>query len=655
VLVQLSDAHFGYPGTELFDGLTWQVNPGDRIGLVGPNGCGKSTLLRVLDGRLTLDSGTIARSRGLTLAYLKQSQEFAGAGRIFDALLKPFEKLLAIHDELLRLERNLVDDKALQRYGELQERYAAEGGYSLESRVKALAHDLGFSDADLARNVETLSGGERGRLELAKTLLEEPDLLLLDEPTNHLDVEATEHLEERLREWPKAFVLVSHDRYFLRAVCRDIVELEAGRAIVFRGGYDKYVVEREERHERLNAAYERQKATIERTEDFIRRNIAGNKTKQAQSRRKQLEKVDRLGRVQDDFAAAGNIGLRFSVGDHTGGKEAVKTEHLDIGYADAPPLVKDVNLVIYRGDRIGLVGPNGCGKSTLLKTLLGKLDPLAGSVMRGHEVRIGYFDQKLSELSDDNSLIDEIRTVRGDFAEDIARNFLGRFRFTGDDPFKKVKGLSGGERNRLTLAKMMLRPRNLLALDEPTNHLDIPAREVLEDALADYEGTVLVVSHDRYFLDRVVTKIIHIHDGRAEEHVGNYSEWKARTHKKAEPPAVVEQRGKPKDAQKHDAKAAPKPLVADVKDEAKGDRIAERERQKAGQRELEKKRKRLKELEDKVATAETEIGALNEKLAADHGGDWNKLNALVAEKELLEQRLKSWMTEWERLGEELET
>ena len=655
MLVQLSDAHFGYPGTELFDGLTWQVNPGDRIGLVGPNGCGKSTLLRVLDGRLTLDSGTIARARGLSLAYLKQSQEFAGAGRIFDALLKPFEKLLAIHDELLALERNLVDDKALQRYGELQERYAAEGGYSLESRVKALAHDLGFSDGDLERNVETLSGGERGRLELAKTLLEEPDLLLLDEPTNHLDVEATEHLEERLREWPKAFVLVSHDRYFLRAVCRDIVELEAGKAIVFRGGYEKYVVEREERHERLNAAYERQKATIERTEDFIRRNIAGNKTKQAQSRRKQLEKVDRLGRVQDEFAAAGNIGLRFSVGDHTGGKEAVKTEHLDVGYAGAPALVKDVNLVIYRGDRIGLVGPNGCGKSTLLKTLLGKIDPLGGSVLRGHEVRIGYFDQKLSELSDDNSLIDEIRTVRGDFAEDIARNFLGRFRFTGDDPFKKVKGLSGGERNRLTLAKMMLRPRNLLALDEPTNHLDIPAREVLEEALAEYEGTVLVVSHDRYFLDRVVTKIVHIHDGRAEEHVGNYSEWKARTHKKAEP-IVVETRGK---SAKNEPKAAPKPAVVeakpDAKDEAKGDRIAERERQKAGQRETEKKRKRLKELEDKVATAETEIGALNDKLAADHGGDWNKLNALVAEKELLEQRLKSWMSGWERLGEELES
>ena len=506
MLVQLADAHFGYPGTDLFTGLTWQVNPGDRIGLVGPNGAGKSTLLRLLDGRLQPDRGTVARARGLTMSYLKQSQEFVGAGKIFDALLKPFEKLLAMHDELLRLEKSLTDEKALERYGELQERYTQEGGYSLESRVKALAQDLGFSPADLDRSVDTLSGGERGRLELAKVLLEEPDLLLLDEPTNHLDVEATEHLEERLREWPKAFVLVSHDRYFLRAVCRDIVEIEAGKVVTYPGGYDRYVVDREERHERLNAAYERQAAEIARTEDFIRRNIAGQKTKQAKSRRKMLDKVERLSRHQDEFAAAGNIGLRFSVGDHAGGKEALKAEHLDVGYAGAPPLIRDVNLIVYRGDRIGLVGPNGCGKSTLLKTLLGKLDAQAGVALRGHEVRVGYFDQKLSDLDEEHSLIDEIRTVRGDFNEDVARNFLGRFRFTGDDGFKKVKGLSGGERNRLTLAKMMLRPRNLLALDEPTNHLDIPAREVLEEALDQYEGTIIVVSHDRYFLDRVVEK-----------------------------------------------------------------------------------------------------------------------------------------------------
>jgi ATP-binding cassette subfamily F protein 3 len=631
VLVQLADAHFGYPGTDIFTGLTWQVNPGDRVGLVGPNGSGKSTLLRLLDGRLQPDRGTVARARGGSMAYLKQSQEFVGAGKIFDALLAPFGKLLAIHDELLTLEKSLTDEKSLERYGELQERYTREGGYSLESRVKALAQDLGFSAADLDRSVDTLSGGERGRLELAKVLLEEPDLLLLDEPTNHLDVDATEHLEERLREWPKAFVLVSHDRYFLRAVCRDIAEIESGKVVVYPGGYDKYVVERVERHERLNAAYDRQAAQIARTEDFIRRNIAGQKTKQAKSRRKMLDKVERLSRHQDEFAVAGNIGLRFSVGDHSGGKEAVKAEHLDVGYPGAPPLIRDVNLIVYRGDRIGLVGPNGCGKSTLLKTLLGKHDALGGAAMRGHEVRVGYFDQKLSDLDDEHSLIDEIRTVRGDFNEDVARNFLGRFRFTGDDGFKKVKGLSGGERNRLTLAKMMLRPRNLLALDEPTNHLDIPAREVLEDALDEYEGTIIVVSHDRYFLDRVVTRIVHIHDGQAEEHVGNYSDFKSREKKKPAPAATEQKKAEPKN-----------------------ERVVEREAKKALEREVGKKQKRLKELEEKIAGAEGEIAALNDKLAADHGGDWTKLHALVAEKEKVEQRLKSWMSEWERLGEELE-
>jgi len=307
-----------------------------------------------------------------------------------------------------------------------------------------------------------------------------------------------------------------------------------------------------------------------------------------------------------------------------------------------------VNLIVYRGDRIGLVGPNGCGKSTLLKTLLGKLDPVGGVAMRGHEVRIGYFDQKLSDLDDERSLIDEVRQVRGDFNEDVARNFLGRFRFHGDDAFKKVKGLSGGERNRLTLAKMMLRPRNLLALDEPTNHLDIPAREVLEEALDEYAGTIIVVSHDRYFLDRVVTKIVHVHDGRAEEHVGNYTEWKDR--ERAERKAAKVPQAKV-DAKKPEPK---KPDAAKPEPD-KNDRIAEREAKKAQERELAKKQKRLQELEVKIAGAESEIAALNDKLAADHGGDWTKLHALVADKSKIEERLKSWMSEWERLGEELQS
>jgi ATP-binding cassette subfamily F protein 3 len=645
LLAQLADVDFGYPGTELFSGLTWQVNPGDRIGLVGPNGCGKSTLLRLLDGRLAPDSGQVARSRGLTIAYLQQSQELSGHGRIFDALLKPFSALLALRDELAALQATLEaqhDDKTVARYAALQERYALEGGYTLEHRVQALAQDLGFSTEDLARSVDTLSGGERGRLELAKTLLEEPDLLLLDEPTNHLDVEATEHLEERLREWPKAFVLVSHDRYFLRAVCRDIVELEHGQAIVFPGGYDRYVVEREERHERLNAAFERQQAEIARTEEFIRKNLAGQKTKQAKSRRKMLDKVDRLARVQDEFSAAGQIGLRFSVGDHAGGKEAIKTEKLTIGYPGAP-LVENIDLTIYRGDRVGFVGPNGCGKSTLLKTLLGQLDPIAGHVLRGHEVRIGYFDQKLSDLDEERSLIEEIRQVRGDFNEDVARNFLGRFRFSGDDPFRKVKGLSGGERNRLALAKMMLRPRNLLALDEPTNHLDIPAREVLEEALAGYAGTVLVVSHDRYFLDRIVTRIVHLHDGRAEAHLGNYTEWKNRAAAKA------------KENKKLEPRATPAPAPPDEKQQRSAEREAERTAKRNQDRELERKRRRLTELEAKIAEAERELVRLDGALQGDHGGDWQKLHALVAEKETLSERLKSWLADWEKLGSEIES
>jgi len=654
VLAQLGDVYFSYPGTEIFSGLTFQVNPGDRIGLVGPNGCGKSTLLRVLDGRLPPDRGSVSRTRGATFGYLKQSQEFSpdhGDRSIWTALLAPFASVLDMRDELARMEAEMgtVGEAGLQslldRYGTLQDEYNRLDGYSVEARTKALAYDLGFSESDLARTVETLSGGERGRLELTKTLLEAPDLLLLDEPTNHLDVEATEHLEERLAEWPKAFVLVSHDRYFLRAVCKDIVELEAGKAVLFPGGYDKYTVERQARHQRLSAAFEKQREHISKTEDFIRRNLAGQKTKQAQSRRKQLEKLDRLSKVKDEFQEASEVSLKFSVGDHAGGREAIKMTDLSIGYPGAPPLVKGLELVVYRGDRIGFVGPNGCGKSTLMKTLLGKLPALAGNVVRGHEVRIGYFDQKLSELDDERSLIDEIRTIRGDFNEDVARAFLGRFRFSGDDGFRKVKGLSGGERNRMTLAKMMLRPRNLLALDEPTNHLDIPMREVLEEALADYDGTLLVVSHDRYFLDEVVTKILHLHDGVATLHAGNYSDWKARQEKLVVAVKAPKAAEKPPKASKPVEKS---PIVAKPA-------TLDRERKRAGSRDEARRRRRVAELETKIAEAEASLAALEAELAANHAGDWQRLNTLVADKERIGADLSAWMGEWTDLGTDVPT
>jgi ATP-binding cassette subfamily F protein 3 len=645
MLVQLADVHFGYPGTEIFSGVSFQVNPGDRLGLVGPNGAGKSTLMRLLAGELTPDQGQVVRTRGKTLAYMHQSQEFHGHGTLWETLLEPFAALLQMRQDLADLEHRLGDatgeegEALLQRYGRLQEEYAQKDGYTLEVRARQLAHDLGFRDEDLQRPVTTLSGGERGRVELAKVVLMQPDLLLLDEPTNHLDVEAVEHLEERLREWhpARAFVLISHDRYFLRAVCQDIVDIEGLDVVRYAGGYDRYLVERKERHERLLAEWERQQEEIARTEEFIRRNIAGQKTKQAQSRRKMLEKMERLTRHRDEWQAAGRIGLQFSVGDHKGGREMIRAEGVELGYGSGPALVRDLDLSVYRGERIGIIGPNGAGKTTLLKALIGQLAPRQGLITLGHEARIGYFDQKLSDLDEERSLIEEVRSVRGDFNEDVARAYLGRFRFTGDDGFRKVRGLSGGERNRLVLAKMMLRPRNLLAMDEPTNHLDIPACEVLEEALLGYDGTVLIVSHDRYFLDRVAGRILHLdpQTGRVDVHVGNYSDWKARIAAEA-PPAPSE----------------PAPAGAPVSED-KQQRLAERQARKERDRERERKRRRLLQIEEEIAAGEAEVARLKAELARDHGADWQRLHGLVEEERRASARVQELLAEWERLGAEV--
>ena len=557
MLAQLADVYFGYPGTEIFEGVSFQVNPGQRIGLVGPNGAGKSTMLRLLGGELQPDRGQVVRARGKRIKYMHQSQEFHGQGTLWETLLLPFADLLKLRAELAELEQRIAaagtpdnpnaesDSKALlRRYGDLEHEYSHREGYTLEVRARALAHDLGFADSDLERPVSTLSGGERGRVELAKVLLDTPDLLILDEPTNHLDVEAVEHLEKHLRDWvsTRAFIVISHDRYFLQAVCNEIVDLEDGDLVRYPMSYEKYLVARAERHKLLMATYGRQQEEIARTEDFIRRNIAGQQTKQAKSRRKMLDKLERVDRHRDTWDEAGRIGLRFATAEHRGGKEVLRIEGVEMGYTDGPALVRDLSLTLYRGERVGIIGPNGAGKTTLLKALIGRLHPRAGMITLGHEVRIGYFDQKLEDLREDNSLIDEIRTVRGDWNEDTTRSYLGRFRFTGDDGFRKVKGLSGGERNRLTLAKLMLRPYNLLAMDEPTNHLDIPARETLEEALCEFDGTVLLVSHDRFFLDRVATKILHLdpQTGRIDVHVGNYSDWRQRITAPLPAPSVAE-------------------------------------------------------------------------------------------------------------------
>jgi ATPase components of ABC transporters with duplicated ATPase domains len=538
-----------------------------------------------------------------------------------------------MHEELQRLEARLArtSEAELKHYGELQERYRLEGGYDLETRVRELTEDVGLSQADLGRSLATLSGGERGRLELAKVLVRQPDLLLLDEPTNHLDLAAIERLEARLSEYPGAFVLVSHDRAFIQRTCRAIIELEDGQFVRYSFAYDQYVVERDARLDRARVEYQRQKDHVEKTEDFIRRNLAGQKTKQAQSRRRMLEKLERLERPEDNWQMAGRIALNFQTGGDLGGKEIVRAPGISVGYP-GKPIVTDVTVNIFRGDRVGIVGPNGCGKSTLLKTLVGELAPLAGAVERGAAVRLGYFDQKLSSLSEDRTAIEEIQSVRNDLSPEVVRQYLAKFRFFGDDPFRTVLGFSGGERSRLALAKMLLFPRNVLALDEPTNHLDIPARETLEHSLDGYQGTLIVVSHDRYFLDRVCRRLLVFENGTLEAHLGNYSDWRAyrRSQMAAQP--------------------VPEPPSPITQSPTEISRAAKKDRERT-QRRLERL---VESLEAEVARIETELSSLRAQLAADHGGDWQKLHALADRERELGDLLGRRMADWEKASAELQ-
>jgi len=633
-LAQFADVHFGYPGKDILTGASLLIRPGDRLALLGPNGTGKSTVLKLLAGEITADRGDVRVLGRFTVAYLQQSQQLRGEGSVLDALLEPFAHLHEMHDEMVRLETRLGQGDAadLKRYGELQERYRIEGGYDIESRVRTLTEEVGLAKQDLPREVSTLSGGERGRLELAKVLAQDPDLLLLDEPTNHLDLDAIERLEARLCDYPGAFVVVSHDRAFIQRTCREIVELEDGGFVRYVYPYDQYVVERDARLERARVEYERQKEHVEKTEAFIRKNLAGQNTRQAQSRRRMLEKLERLERPEDNWQLAGKIALRFSPGGDLGGKEIIRAPDISVGYP-GKPILKDVTVNIYRGDRVGIVGPNGCGKTTLVRTLVGELPPLAGTVERGAGVRLGYFDQKLSTLSEDRTAVEEIQSVRDDLSPEVVRQYLAKFRFFGDDPFRTVRGLSGGERSRLALAKMLLFPRNLLVMDEPTNHLDIPARETLEHALDGFAGTLVVISHDRYFLDRICKRLFAFTGEGLESHIGNYSDWREHRRKlaEAEKPAAV----------------PPPPRLTHSPAEAIRSARKDRERQQ-------RRRERLvASLEEEIARVEGELAGLRAKLSEDHGGDWKKLHELADRERDLDALLAKRMSDWERASAEL--
>ncbi len=524
---KLTKAFNIYP---VFKDISFQINEGEKVALVGVNGAGKSTMLKIVAGEERADSGEMVTRRGLRVAYLPQEATFVSEGNktLYDEMLSVFDGLRAKQAELSELEAKMAEshngnwDALLEKYATLTHDFEMAGGYDYEVLIKQVLTGLNFEQEMWERPVHLFSGGQKTRAALARTLLTQPDLLMLDEPTNHLDLKTLEWLENFLHDYKGTVIVISHDRYFLDRVVMRVLDLSFGRVEDYPGNYTKYLHLREERIERAMIEYEAQQEQISKTEDFIRRYKNGQRYRQARGRQKQLDRLERIDRPKekDKLHMALQTDLRS-------GRLVLATEDLTIGYRakdGAHPLFKSPNLEIERAERIAIIGPNGSGKSTFLKTIMGEITPLEGMVELGTNVKIGYYAQSHEGLKFDKTVLDEILWEHP-MTEGAARSFLGRFLFSGDDVYKKVGELSGGERSRVALAKLTLTKANCLVLDEPTNHLDINAREALEDVLSEYNGTLLFVSHDRYFIDALATQVWEVGAGGLKAYLGNYTDY----------------------------------------------------------------------------------------------------------------------------------
>ena len=531
-MIQLSAAGKRFGPKLLFDGLDWLITSRDRVGLVGANGTGKSTLLKVLAGFESLDYGNIAVTKGTSAGYLPQDGLALSGRTVFAECISVFDDVRAIETEMELLTRKMSEldhesseyERVAQRFHELENQFQARDGYVIESQVGSVLQGLGFRKEDWTRRTEEFSGGWQMRIALAKLLLQKPNLLLLDEPTNHLDLESRNWLEEYLSQYPGAYVLISHDRYFLDVTVKKIVEIWNKHAHFYPGNYDKYLQQKNERREQLLAAYKNQRERIEHLEAFINRfRYQATKAKQVQSRIKELEKIDRIEIPHEEEA----IHFKFPQ-PQPSGRLVAEFKDVAKSYGEKQVLA-GVNFTIERGDRIALVGVNGAGKSTLIKLLSKVEHPTAGALQLGHNVEPDYFAQdQYKELDPSLRVLDDLETVAPLASTTELRNLLGCFLFTGDDVFKPIGVLSGGERNRYALARMLLHPSNFLLLDEPTNHLDLRAKDVLLNALKEFSGTVIFVSHDRYFIDNLGTKVFEVTDGRVDVFPGNYEEYMLR-------------------------------------------------------------------------------------------------------------------------------
>ena len=637
MLFRLSDVHKSYGSQDVLRGASLQINPGEHVGLVGRNGAGKTTVFRLVSGEETPDRGDVVRARGVRLGLLAQHVHFEPGSTVHESALAAFGHLQQIEHEMHELEHRMAEasdelDAVLERYSELQHEFEREGGFEYTAKAEAILQGLGFDRESWNLETEKLSGGQQNRLGLARLLLAEPDVLLLDEPTNHLDVNSVEWLEEFLSTYNSAYVIISHDRYFLDRSCRRIIELENGRAATYTGNYSAYLVEREVRREAQLRAYENQQHLIAKTEEFIRRNLAGQKTKQAKSRRKMLEKLERVESVRPD-QSSGDFRLQAI---ERAGTQVLIVEDATVGYPGLV-LASDITFTLRRGECLGIIGPNGSGKTTFIKTVLSKLPPISGDIRWGTKVQVGYYAQQLDDLDDRNEIIMELRRVApSTVTAGELRSFLAKFLFTGDDVYKHVRDLSGGEKGRLALAKLIYSRVNVLVLDEPTNHLDIPSRESLEEALDAYQGTIITISHDRYFLDRVATQILALDGaGGAKHYDGDYTEyhdWKAaqkRAPVQLEIPAPAQSKETPSPHPKAKAAAGKRAKKLPARDtQAVEAEIGEAEKRLAevskqlGRPEVARDPERLKILNEEYKSADARLRQLYE--------EWEQVSAETA-------------------------
>jgi ATP-binding cassette, subfamily F, member 3 len=520
-----------FGAVDLFENISLSLPEKARIGLVGPNGVGKTTLLRIIIGEEEASTGAVFRARGLRMGYLPQESDLNGEQTLWHECLQPFAALLECQKELHRLEDAMskpdAADDLLDTYGRLQNEFETAGGYLYETQIRQTLTGLGFSTADAKRPLSQLSGGQRTRALLARLLLSQPDLLLLDEPTNHLDISAVEWLENTLKEFPGTVLVISHDRFFLDQVADTIWEMDNGFE-TYHGNYSAYQRQREERRIRLLKEVESQQEFIQKEQEYIRRNMAGQNTRQAQGRLKRLERFMEEKKLDRPMA---NDTLRLKLQPtKRSGTLVIKTIDLSVGYADeGRPLFIVPNLILLRGECAAVIGPNGAGKTTLLKTLLGQIPPLGGEAELGASLKIGYFAQAHEGLNPNNTLVQEINKAAPKMLPGEVRDYLAKFLFTGDDAFKQISLLSGGERGRLALACLALSGANLLLLDEPTNHLDLSSQDALQAVLQNFDGTILLVSHDRYLIDALATQIWDVLPEERALRVfpGTYSEYAA--------------------------------------------------------------------------------------------------------------------------------